>query len=255
MQESSTTIQDQVSQDIGRFLQRHKDPRKGLTQLSAKTRIHTKTLKRLILKEHNPTYQTLYKLYSCLTGSADLGQMLNSAPELIQEKLKRTDPQLKSSPLHKYNVNVEHELIKDPCFSELYVLADTKPFDTKFVRGRFGEYGMEILQKMLQMNVLRVLESGRYALGSNRSTFSAEAIKAVGLRITEKYSKPARTDENYANYMNLFFESINESTYRRWLDIDVQAFQDKMRLLEDPSSRGSLPVFMFNVIDTLQELS
>ncbi|AFY01328.1 hypothetical protein [Bdellovibrio bacteriovorus] len=251
--QDSTTIQEQVSRDIGRFLQRHKDPRKGLMQLSAKTRIHTKTLKRLVQKEHNPTYQTLYKLYSCLTGTADLGQMLNSAPALIQEKLKRTDPQLKSSPLHRYNVNVEQELIKDPCFAELYVLADTRPFDRGFVRTRFGEYGMEILEKMKQMNVLRQLENGRYALGTNRSTFSAEAIKSVGLRLTEKYSKPARTDENYANYMNLFFESINETTYRRWLDIDVQAFQDKMRLLEDPSSRGPLPIFMFNVIDTLQE--
>ncbi|AHZ84186.1 hypothetical protein Bb109J_c1491 [Bdellovibrio bacteriovorus] len=255
MQESTASIQDQVSQDIGRFLQRHKDPRKGLLQLSAKTRIHTKTLRRLVLKEHNPTYQTLYKLYSCLMGTADLGQMLNAAPALIQEKLRRTDPQLKSSPLHKYNVSIEQELIKDPCFSELYVLADTRPFDLKFVKSRFGEYGLDVLQKMLQLNVLRLLENGRYALGSNRSTFSAVAIKAVGLRLTEKYSKPARTDENYANYMNLFFESINEATYRKWLDIDVQAFQDKMRLLEDPSSRGSLPIFMFNVIDTLQEPS
>lgn len=253
MQDFTAAIQEQVSHDIDRFLKRHKDPRKGLSQLAARTQIHSKTLRRLIQKEHNPTYQTLYKLYSCFMGTADLDQTINAAPALIQEKLKSTDPQLKSSPLHRYTVSVEQELIKDTCFSELYVLAETKPFDAKFVRLRFGEYGLGTLQKMLQMNVVRLQENGKYTLGSNRSTFSANAIKSVGLRLTEKYSKPERTDENYANYMNLFFESVSESTYRKWLDIDAQAFRDKIQLLQAPESRGSLPVFMFNVIDTLQE--
>lgn len=250
---AASSIQDQVSQDIGLFLQRHKDPRKGLALLATKSQIHTKTLRRLIEKEHNPGYQTLYKLYSCLIGTPDFDQVLKAAPPLVQEKLKRTDPQVKSSPLFKYTISIEQEMLKDPCFSELYVLAETRPFDGSYVRSRFGEYGLEVLQKMLQMNVLRLLENGRYGLGTHRSPFSAQTIKAVGLRLTERYSKPSRTDENYANYMNLFFESVSENTYRKWLEIDIQAFKEKMRLLESPASRGPIPAFMFNVIDTLQE--
>lgn len=250
---AASTLQDQVSQDIGLFLRRHKDPRKGLSLLAARSQIHTKTLRRLIEKEHNPGYQTLYKLYSCLIGTPDFDQILQTAPKLVQEKLKRTDPQIKSSPLFKYTVSTEQELLKDPCFSELYVLAETRPFDHAYVRSRFGEYGVQVLHKMLQMNVVRLLENGRYGLGMNRSTFSAQTIKTVGLRLTERYSKPSRTDENHANYMNLFFESISENTYRRWLEIDNQAFKEKIRLLEDPASRGPIPAFMFNIIDTLQE--
>lgn len=250
---AASTLQDQVSQDIGLFLRRHKDPRKGLSLLAARSQIHTKTLRRLIDKEHNPGYQTLYKLYACLIGTPDFDQILQTAPKLVQEKLKRTDPQIKSSPLFKYTVSTEQELLKDPCFSELYVLAETRPFDQSYVRSRFGEYGVQVLHKMLQMNVVRLLENGRYGLGMNRSTFSAQTIKTVGLRLTERYSKPSRTDENHANYMNLFFESISENTYRRWLEIDNQAFKEKIRLLEDPASRGPIPAFMFNIIDTLQE--
>ncbi|UXR63812.1 hypothetical protein EZJ49_12140 [Bdellovibrio bacteriovorus] len=253
MLDQPSSIQDQVSQDIGLFLRRHKDPRKGLALLAGKSQIHTKTLRRLIEKEHNPGYQTLYKLYSCLIGTPDFDQILLAAPAVVREKLKRTDPQVKSSPLFKYTVSTEQEMLKDPCFSELYVLAETRPFDLGFVRGRFGEYGIEILHKMLQMNVLRLLDNGRYGLGSHRSTFSAATIKTVGLRLAERYSKPARTDENYANYMNLFFESVSESTYRKWLEIDTQAFKAKIQILENPASRGKIPAFMFNVTDTLQE--
>lgn len=253
MLDQPPSIQDQVSQDIGLFLRRHKDPRKGLALLATKSQIHAKTLKRLIDKEHNPGYQTLYKLYSCLVGTPDFDQILKAAPALVQEKLKRTDPQVKSSPLFKYTVSTEQEMLKDPCFSELYVLAETRPFDSSYVRSRFGEYGLEVLHKMLQMNVLRILDNGRYGLGNHRSTFSAQTIKTVGLRLAERYSKPSRTDENYANYMNLFFESVSEKTYRKWLEIDSLAFKEKIRLLEDPESRGPIPAFMFNVIDTLQE--
>lgn len=253
MQALNELIPDQVSRDIDIFLKRHKDPRRGLSLLSARSQIHTKTLKRLIEKEHKPSYQTLYKLYSCLTGVTDLDLLLKAAPLSIQEKLKRSDPQLKSSASYKFTANIERELIKDPCFSELYVLAETRPFDTKYVRQRFGDYGLEVLQKMIDLKVLTILDDGLYGLGSVRSTFSADAIKTVGLRLVERFCKPFRTDENYANYMNLYFESVSEATYHQWLEIDGRAFKEKMKLLEDPQSRGPLPVFMFNAIDTLEE--
>ncbi|MDG0815796.1 hypothetical protein [Bdellovibrio svalbardensis] len=255
MEANTSELQDQVRQDIDVFVGRYKDPRKALNMLSSRSNIHTKTLKRLLDKTHRPGYQTLYKLYSSLLETTDLSSLVRNAPPAIRDKLQKSDPQLKTSPLHKYNLDIEKEILKDSCFAELYVLAETQPFDLRFVKHRFGVYGEEILHKMLQMNVLRQLGNGQYGLGENRAPFSAKSIKSVGIRLTERYSKPSRTDENYANYMGLFFESVNELTYRKWIEIEERAFRERIELLQDPSSRGTLPVFMFSVIDTLREPS
>ncbi|QDK38751.1 hypothetical protein [Bdellovibrio sp. NC01] len=247
------SLQDQVCEDIGIFLKRYKDPRKGINILSSRSNIHVKTLKRLSDKEHNPGYQTLYKLYSSLLETNDFNQLLGTVPRAVREKLEKKDPQLKTSPLHRFNLNIEKELLKDRCFAELYVLAETKTFDLGFVKSRFGDYGIEILQKMLLLKVVRQLGNGNYGLGENRSPFSAESIKSVGIILSERYSKPERTDENGANYMGLIFESVSESTYRKWIEIEERAFQERIALLQNPTSRGGLPVFMFSVIDTLME--
>lgn len=250
---NSVKLQDQVCNDIQGFLGRYKDPRKALNILSSRSNIHVKTLKRLTDKIHNPGYQTLYKLYSSLLETNDLNSLLREAPHPVRDKLQKTDPQLKASPLHKFNSSVEKEILKGSCFAELYVLAETKTFDLNFVKRRFGEHGKEVLDKMLLLKVVRQIGNGNYSLGENRAPFSAESIKSVGVLLTERYSKPERTDENGANYMGLIFESVDERTYRKWIEIEERAFQERVELVQDPAARGTIPVFMFSVIDTLTE--
>lgn len=248
-----SSIPDQVSQDIETYLLRFKDPKKGLSMLATKTRVHVKTLNRLREKSHNPNYSTLYKLYSCLLDTRDLAQLVEKAPSSVREKLQKTDPQLKSSPLHRFNFDIEADLQKDPCFTELYVLAETRPFDANFVQHRFGSYGLEMLERMIEQKVLRPLGNGLYGQGEVRSPFSAETIKSVGVRLTERYLKPANADVNFANFMSLYFETVSEETYREWILIEERAFKERVKLLEKPQAKGSIPVFAFTAIDTLLE--
>lgn len=248
-----SSIPDQVSQDIETYLLRFKDPKKGLSMLATKTRVHVKTLNRLREKSHNPNYSTLYKIYSCLLDTRDLAQLVEKAPASVREKLQKTDPQLKSSPLHRFNFDIEADLQKDPCFTELYVLAETRPFDANFVQSRFGTYGLEMLERMIEQKVLRPLGNGLYGQGEVRSPFSAETIKSVGVRLTERYLKPTNADVNFANFMSLYFEAVSEETYREWILIEERAFKERVKLLEKPQAKGSIPVFAFTAIDTLLE--
>ncbi|WP_413291229.1 hypothetical protein [Bdellovibrio sp. HCB337] len=57
-------LRNQVAADIESFLKGYADPKKALGILSKKTQIHSKTLRRFLQKSHNPSYQTLYKLYT-----------------------------------------------------------------------------------------------------------------------------------------------------------------------------------------------
>lgn len=188
------SLNQQVSGDIEAYLQRFKDPRKGLNMLASKAKIHIKTLTRLRDQSHSPNYQTLYKLYSCLLDARDLSVLLEKAPATVREKMERTDPQLRSSPLHRYHFDVEMDLQKDPCFAELYVLSETRPFDRSYVQQRFGSYGLGVLERMLEMNIVRPLGNGLFGQGEVRAPFSAESIKAVGLKLTERFAKPGNTD-------------------------------------------------------------
>lgn len=247
------SISEQVSRDIDTYLARFKDPKKGLNMLATKSQIHVKTLNRLREKIHTPVYSTLYKLYACLLDSRIINDLIEKAPPVISERLKSADPQLKSSPLNKFHFDIENDMQKNPCFSELYVLAETRPFSTSYVEQRFGSYGMEILKKMIEQKVIRSLGNGLFGQGEVRSTFSGDTIKSVGVRLTERFLKPGNADLYYGNYMSIYFESVSEETYKEWLKIEEQAFKDRIKLLENPEAKGSIPVFAFSAIDTLTE--
>lgn len=250
---TASSIPDQVSRDIEAYLLRFKDPKKGLNMLATKAQIHVKTLSRLREKIHTPTYSTLYKLYSCLLDTRIINDLIEKAPPVIRERIKSADPQLKSSPLNRYHFDLETDLQKDPCFTELYVLAETRPFSTHYVEQRFGSYGLETLKRMIDQKVIRPLGNGLFGQGEVSSSFSAETIKSVGLRLTERFLKPANADLDDANYMSLYFESVSAETYKEWVMIEERAFKERMKLLEKPNAKGSIPVFAFTVIDTLLE--
>lgn len=248
-------LRAQVAADLEAFQAAYEDPKKGLQLLSKKTRIHIKTLRRLIQKAHSPSYQTLYKIYSHLTDTRNLNDTLAAAPPIVQEKLRLRDPQLTAHPGAQFSMEVEEELLNDRCFAELYVLAEVSPFDQVFVKNRFGDYGLSVLAKMTDLRVLRPQSDGKFTLGERRASFSAQAIKKVGLQLTQNYLKPERTDETYANHMGLYVTALSEKAYRQWIDIDVKAFRDKMAVLKEDGAKGSIPAFTFHVVDTLKGAS
>lgn len=246
------SLREQVAMDLQQFQAGFEDPKKGLQVLSKKTQIHIKTLRRLIQKAHNPSYQTLYKIYSHLANTSNLNDIMAAAPSIVQEKLRLRDAQMANNPGLQFSREVEDELLNDRCFAELYVLADVCPFDRAFVKNRFGDYGLTVLNKMLDLQVLRPQSDGKFTSGERRASFSAEAIKKVGIQLTQNYLKPERTDENYANHMGLFATSLSEKVYRQWIAIDEKAFQDKIALLNQEGAKGSIPAFTFHVVDTLK---
>lgn len=250
---SQLGLREQVQKDILKYLEHFENSKKALVSLSKRSEIHVKTLRRLIQTSHNPNYQTLHKLYSVLLGAFNVQEIIAAAPQVVREKLQKTDPQISQNARFSYLANVESELVNDRVFAELYVLAEVAPFTRNTVQKRFGEYGLEVLHKMLDMRVVHLQKDGTFNLGSLRASFGAAAIKKVGLQLTQSYCKPENTDANYANNMSLYFESVTETTYRKWIDIDEQAFKKKLELLQQPGSKGTLPVFTFVCTDTLKE--
>lgn len=53
--------------------------------------------------------------------------------------------------------------------------------------------------------------------------------------------------------MSLYFESVSEETYRQWIEIEERAFKARIQLLQNPRSKGAIPVFAFSIVDTLLE--
>ncbi|WP_246845069.1 hypothetical protein [Bdellovibrio sp. NC01] len=246
-------LREQVQQDITHYLEHFDNPKKALANLSKRSEIHIKTLRRLLLLSHNPSYQTLYKLYSVILGANNVQDIIAAAPAVVRAKLKKNDPQVNQGARFSYLADVEAELQNDRVFAELYVLADTAPFTRLTAQKRFGEYGLEVLHKMLDMRVVHLQQDGTFVLGSRRASFGAATIKKVGLQLTQSYSKPENTDINYANHMSLYFESISEVTLRKWIDIDEKAFKEKLELLKQPGAKGAIPAYTFSSTDTLKE--
>lgn len=251
LEQQSEDLKTVVSQDISRYINQFNDEKIGIRLFSTKVGIHERTIARLISKENKPNYGTLYKLYRVLLDAKDDSELYERCPKIVQNEIKRFNPKPIQTNI-TYTTSFESELKRCPVFSEIYFLSTAGKISRGFISYKFGAYGEDILEKMLEMKALvpSSKEKDLFYPGPVQANISAELIKSVGLHFTKSYSKPENSDENGKNFSAFFIEGLTESALNEWLKIDEEAFRKKIKLIQEPSSRGDLKVFTFMTTDT-----
>lgn len=245
------SLSEQVALDLSKKLEEFSDGSKGLTLLSRNMKIHKRTLKRLLNLENTPTYYTLHKIYRYLHGAESDTSLLEKVPCIVRESLLKGNPQ-ESSDEFVYSVDVEKLISSNPICSEIYILCATAPITEEFILFRFGQYGVESLNKMLSLNIIaHSVPKGTFVLGTQRTNFSPEMIKKIGLNLTDKYHKCENAHNRGENHMGFFAEGLSPSAYNEWLKIDEEAFQKKVELSKNKGAKGSIRAFTFMSTDTL----
>lgn len=243
-------LKNQVTHDLEKALVQFKDEKIGLRLLSNKMKVHEKTLKRILAGENRPGYQTLYKIYRVLLSANNDTQLMEMAPEVVANALKKGNPKTISSDII-FSVDIEEELQKDRAFLEIYFLAGTGPVTKEFVSYRFGEHGMETLKKMLKLAVLDVQKDGTFILGKNQANLGPEAIKNCALHLLNRFIRPEATDTNGENFMGIYAEGLNEKAYNEWLKIDEEAYQKKIELTRNKENHGHIRAITFVSTDKM----
>lgn len=242
----------QVSEDLKKKLGEFNDPKKGIKVMAMLMGIHEKTLKRLIDCENRPGHQTVFKIYRVLFHSQNDTQLLELVPNAVKEFLIKAHPRGLSDTV-RYNIHVESELKKDPVFCEIYFLAGAGGVTREYISYHYGKYGERVLEKMLEQDVIASLGKNNYILGTNQASLTVETIHSVGKHLVERYYKPENADSLGENYISLYAQGLSEEAFNKWLEIDKEAFLQKVKLAECSENWGDVKAFTFNVTDTLKE--
>lgn len=253
-QEASFTdldLKKQVAKDLLERLDSYTDSKKGLKALSRTMGIHEKTLKRLIDRENKPGYQTLLKIYRALLSTENDTELLKNVTPVVQYFLMKGSPRLLDESIN-YHLNVDQELIKNPVFCELYFLAAAGGITKEWVGYQYGKYGETIFSQMVSQNVLAQADHHKYILGPNQAALKPQTLKHVGLHLSERFTKPEMSDQEKTNFTSFYTAQLDKETYEKWLEIDEQAFKEKVELIKKSKS-GGIKAFHFSTTDTLTE--
>lgn len=244
-------LEAQVALDLMSYLSKFSNQNFGIRVLSKETGLNEKTIKRLLKEKNKPTYQTLYLLYSEFLNEYEMEILLKRVPSIIAERINHYSPdkkEVKNSRLEE----LLDTLKKEPVLAELFVLAGMGPLLKSVIGFKYGQYGLKLLDKLCQMELILKVDSDTYVLSKTTPTLDGEAIKFLGEYFSHRFSKPENAHLEGENCLSFYAESLNEEGLQEWLAIDSQAFYKKLEIANNPKFKGNIPSFTYTCTDTIE---
>ena len=246
-----TSLEGAICDALNSLLSQFKDRKKGIRILAKKMGIHEKTLNRILNNENKPGYQTVFKIFRIFFNEYNDRKILELVPDVVRQYLIKNNAQ-ELSEEKNYSTLADLELQKNPIASEIYIIAATGPVSYDDIAIRFGQYGLEILKKMLTSNLLQEVHKDIFVKGVNHPTFSGETIIAVGSTMIASHAKIASGEELDKNFISFYAEGLSEESYKEWLAIDQMAHQKKFELTRNPQNLGPVRAFTFMITEKIE---
>lgn len=248
MAPKSMPLGDQVAFDMAQYLDRFPNKSFAIRVLARECELNEKTIKRILNRENKPTYQTLTKLYSVFFEIQDFDVLLEKCPEVVRSYIEDYSPTAVVAH-QKSNDDLIALLKKEPLLAEIYILAGTNPIDVRAIGFRYGQYGVELVEKLANENILVAVAKDKYILSPTAPNLDGDALKFLGEYFVHRFSKPKAVMSE--NTIAFYAEGLNEEGMKEWLKIDDEAFYKKLEIAKQNKFRGTIPVFTFCATDTI----
>lgn len=240
----------QVRLDLTDFIDRFSNKTFAVRKLAKESGLNQKTIRRLLAGENKPTYQTLYNLYRVFLDEEDCSELIKKCPKVIAEEIKNYNPQIKE----KRKVKSPHflELIKkEPVLIELIILAGSSSLHRNQVAYRYGEYGLELLAKLIEMKLLSEVEKDVYCATEEIPQFDGEILKFIGPYFIHRFLSCEDAQVKDHNTMHFYAQGLNEEGKKAWLKCETEAFYKKIEIAQNPKFQGNIPMFTFGAMDSI----
>lgn len=244
-------LEDQVAIDLANYLENFPNKTFAIRILAKESGLNQKTIRRLLARENRPTYQTLFKLYSIFLDQENYSELLKICPAVVAKKIADYNPAEVTNEESK-SLELLNFFKNEPLFAELFVLAGTAPLIRNAIAFRYGEYGIEVLDKLRKEGLIQEIEKDTYSLSRHTPPMDGECLKFLGEYFVRRFSKPSNAQIHNENTINFYAESLNEEGKIAWLRADTEAFYKKVEIAKNPKYRGNIPVFTFNATDTIK---
>tara|TARA_Y100000296_G_scaffold78781_1_gene101962 strand:- start:438 stop:1268 length:831 start_codon:yes stop_codon:yes gene_type:complete len=227
----------------------------GIKILSEKMGVSARTLRRIIKGTHTPSYQTILKIYRYLYGTKNDRETILSMPQDIARYIKIEHDNF--SFLDDEGVNFTEyidDLIKnDSVFRSIYVETATGITHKSKIGFEHGQHGLKVIEKMLQLNVIKEIEPETYTASIERSCLTPNTLYEIGKYLLEyKYSQD-KEGLRGENFFNVYFDGLNQDAYNEVISIQWEAMNKIKGILKDKNNKGIHKFWTITYTDTLVE--
>jgi acyl-CoA-binding protein len=247
----SLSVSERVSLDLASYLENFPNKCFAIRVLAKESGLNEKTIKRLLAKNNKPTYQTIFRLYSVFLNTTDYDNLIEKSPKVIKETLKKYSP-CESLTQESKNQNFLEYIKKEPLMAELYILAGTGPLVKNAIGFRYGQYGLEVLEKLVEAELIVKVDKDTYIISKSAPNLDGDCLKHLGEYFVHRFSKPRNAQLEGENTIAFYAEGLNDAGLKEWLKVDSEAFYKKQQIADQTQYKGNIPVFSFSATDTIQ---
>jgi len=243
----------QVQSDITQYLNDYPGKNKGLNWLANKMQLSEKTLKRIMKGPHNPTYQTLLKIYKCLLATAHDRETVLKMPALLAMSVSKNCESfvLADSEANFYS-EINHYIQHDTAFRSIYIETATGQLSREKVGFEHGDHGFKTLETMTKMKVIIEVSPGRFKSSTHRAALDTTTLQHIAKYLLEYKFNPEKCHFSGENFFQLAFEGIDLTSYNEILAIDLRAKNEKLEILKK-ARRGEVKCWTLSFTDTLSD--
>ena len=240
-------ICQQMACDLDQLLASYKNKDIGTRLISEKINIGEKTIKRILkLKSvpHINTIQRFYQYYFTLTStSIDNHPLYKEINELIQIEILDNTKEL--------NFYLEGLLEKDKVFRKIYLLSRTGVITKSWVQDKFGKFGLDHLDLMLENNILLEIDKGTFVEGSVSISKGPKSVKYIISDLVSDHLSSERLSEKGLNSAFYMVDRVTEDAYQTIIEITEQYKKNLAKLIQDRSNRGVKRIFISTAVDNI----
>lgn len=244
------TLCEQLKVIVESYLVKH--PNISINGLAMRSGVGASTLRRLLNDsiKGDPAPHTVLNILSTVSKEKKLSKLITMAEGPVANMLQEAFSHFVESDVPHVYDNDLNEILKDQMSYFIYKLAaNRKGTDKIFISEMFGKAGLERLNKMVALEVLKINDEGD--VHAEKKDFSLDVEIAAGhLPELVKYYKP----EAIGRGQNLFYtmsESINEEGIQKIKAIQKEAVKKIYDVMRSPFYEGSIPFFTLDMSDTL----
>lgn len=241
----------QIARDIIEFCSHYTNEKYALRLLAKKMEVSEKTVLRLRDQKTTPSHATLFRLYLALTAAERREDFFARLPTVIGDEIKKKEISENDFQTDFPDFDFLQAIKKQPVVGELFVLASLQGLHKNEVLLRYGQFGLDLLEKLVEVGLIKKITGNMYAASGRGPVFDGHVILNVGSHFLERFSKPEKSKERGQNSLAFYANSLNEEGYKKWLSIDEEAFYKKVEVAKQKQYQGGVLSFTFGATDTL----
>lgn len=253
VQMNTLAYEKRVRNDLKSKLHSFPKTSEGLEVISKHTNVSKRTFQRIIQGSHKPTTNTVIRFYQYLLQDDFQTSLIDKLPAEVREHIFKDSLNVRlTTPTKTLSLKVDELIVTDSVFREIYLLNSVGEITKEYISYRFGQYGVDVIEKMLKLKVIIAKNHNTFISGFVRAQLGNEAIVAIGKGLVEHKLQKEKLSLRGENSASVYFQAIDTETYNELLKIEHEHMSRKKELLS-MAKKGNVKMWTFSCTDTMDE--